>query len=121
MEKILFINKYTTFISESLIQKFNGQMDAFVSMGYDVWYIEWDGDYTWLVNRNTGSKEKISKTIVKNKEKYYHSLYFDRLYRDVKTVVKQNEFQYAYMRKMPLFPSVMSMGRELRKNEIKLI
>lgn len=121
MEKILFVNKYATFIKESLIQKFNGQMDALISLGYEVWYVEWDGSYTWLVNRNQGIRHKITSTKTKNKESFYHTFYFPRLYKDIKKIVKNKKFDYVYMRKMPLFPSALAMGKEIRKQDAKLV
>ena len=48
MNKILFIMKYPTCLDENLKRKFNGQMNACIQLGYEVWFIEWNGKYFFL-------------------------------------------------------------------------
>lgn len=117
MKKILFLMKYPICLKENLKKKFDGQMNACVRLGYEVWYIEWDGEYFYIVCKNTKKKEKIfpCKTVI-SIEKYYHSLYFIDLYRAGCRILKKKQFDYIYMRFMVFFSPVVKMVTRRGKN-----
>lgn len=106
MRKILFVCKYPTVISENLLTKLSGQMNACKKLGYDVYYIEWSGDSFTLVSKSDDTRQKILTTTYANwsLEKYYHSLFFIDLYRTVEKVTKDEKFDILYIRNMPFFP-----------------
>lgn len=110
MEKILFLMKYPTCLHENLKNKFDGQMNACVRLGYEVWYLEWDGASFYAICKNTQTKEKVlsCKTIM-GKTRYYHTQYFIDLYRAGCRLLKKEAFHYIYMRNMMFFPPAISM------------
>ena len=105
MKKILFICKYPTILSENLATKLSGQMNACKKLGYDVYYIEWNGSSFSLVSKSDNTKRKILITYSNwNLEKYYHSLFFIDLYRSIEKITKEINFDFFYIRNMPFFP-----------------
>lgn len=121
MKKVLFLMKYTTVFKESLLQKFNGQMEGMKDLGYEVWYIEWDGKNFYLVNWNNKNHTLIKTVKSINKERYFHTFYFVDLYKLARKVIKENNFAYIYMRRMPVFLSTISMIKMIKKKGVKLI
>lgn len=121
MKKVFFLMKYTTVFKESLLQKFDGQMEGMKNLGYEVWYIEWDGEKFYLVNWNSKYRKLIRAVKCFNKEQYFHTFYFIDLYKLAKKVINKNGFTYVYMRRMPVFLSTISMANMVKKIGTKLI
>lgn len=121
MKTVFFLMKYSTIFKESLLQKFEGQMEGMQMLGYEVWYIEWDGENFYLVNWNSQYRKLIKTVKCFNKRRYYHTLYFNDLYKLAEKVIKEKEFSYIYMRRMPACFSTISMTNLIRKKNEKLI
>lgn len=121
MEKVFFLMKYTTVFKESLLQKFDGQMEGMKKLGYEVWYIEWDGEKFYLVSWNNKYRQLIKSVKCLNKERYFHTFYFVDLYKSAKKVIEEHNFAYVYMRRMPVFLSSISMTKMIKKKGTKLI
>lgn len=121
MNKILFIMKYPTCLDENLKRKFNGQMNACIHLGYEVWFIEWNGKYFFLKCKNTNERKMAfrKKSILK-KEFYYHTQIFMDLYQICFYVLKREKFDYIYMRSMPSLQPALKMVKEIAENS-KLI
>lgn len=118
---ILFVCKYPTCLSENLKYKFDGQMNACMELGYEVWYIEWNGFGFHLKCRNSGQSIPLCKGGGTNQERYYHTLYFLTLYKCVKKAVKKMKFDYIYMRYMPFFPPISGTLDKIKADGNKVI
>ena len=105
MKSIFFLMKYPTCVPETLIRKFNGQMNACIQLGYEAWYLEWNGEAFHLVCVNTGEKKHVMNTTQKlPREKYYHTLYFIDMYRAAIKAIGMRGFDKLYIRFLPTFP-----------------
>lgn len=120
--KILFLMKYPTCVPETLKRKFNGQMDACLALGHEVWYLEWDGSKFGLMNRKTGEERAVIKTSgLIPLEKYYHTLYFIDMYRAALKSLSMERFDMVYMRLNPTFPPLGKFARKLKKMGITFV
>ena len=122
MKSIFFLMKYPTCVPETLIRKFNGQMNACIQLGYEAWYLEWNGEAFHLVCVNTGDKRHVMNTTQKlPKEKYYHPLYFIDMYRAAIRAVGMQKFDKLYIRFLPTFPPAVRFVRLAKKKGITII
>lgn len=121
MIKILFVMKYPTCIDENLKKKFDGQMNACINLGYEVWYIEWNGKFFFLKCKNTNKiKMVFRQNSILKKRFYYHTQIFVDLYLVIYFILKREKFDYIYMRSMPPVPPAVKMVKKISKNS-KLI
>lgn len=122
MKSIFFLMKYPTCVPETLKRKFNGQMNACIQLGYEAWYLEWDGAAFWLVCMNTGEKQHVMNTTQKlPKEKYYHTLYFIDMYRAAIKVLAMRTFDKLYIRFLPTFPPAVRLMKLAKKKGVNII
>ena len=122
MKSIFFLMKYPTCVPETLIRKFNGQMNACIQLGYEVWYLEWNGEAFQLVCVNTGEKRHVMNSTQKlPKEKYYHSLYFIDMYRAAIRAIGMRYFDKLYIRFLPTFPPAVRFVKLAKKKGITII
>ena len=113
MKRVLFICKYPVYVQENLKRKFDGQMYACISLGYQVHYLEWDGVYFSLVCKNSQEKRNLIKTKVIDEKIYYHTKYFIDLFKAAAVAISQLNPHYIYMRAMPLFSSAVRMVEKI--------
>lgn len=118
MKKVLFITKYPTCIPENLKRKFDGEMNACVRLGYEVWYMEWDGVKFTLCCLNTHERKNVITVKPKNLERYYHTKYFLDLNRACCKILNNEKFDYVYMRYMPMFPSTVNLAKKIKKRQV---
>jgi len=122
MKSIFFLMKYPTCVPETLKRKFNGQMNACIQLGYEAWYLEWDGGAFQLVCMNTGEKQHVMNTTQKlPKEKYYHTLYFIDMYRAAIKVLAMRTFDKLYIRFLPTFPPAVRFMKLAKKKGVNII
>lgn len=122
MKSIFFLMKYPTCVPETLKRKFNGQMNACIQLGYEAWYLEWDGAAFHLVCMNTGEKKHVMNTTQKlPKEKYYHTLYFIDMYRAAIKAIGMRAFDKLYIRFLPTFPPAVRFMKLAKKQGITVI
>lgn len=100
MKKILFIMKYPLTESYSILQKFDGQMQAVRNLGYDVFYISFDKDYLYLNHGN--EKKPIKRTTWGKSRLYFHLLSFYDIYTAANKLIKGMRFDVVYFRYGPL-------------------
>ena len=109
MKKIFFIHRQSTMFGE-LKAKFNGQMRACQNLGYDVYYLEWNGNEIDLVQFGTDKRKCMVKTpLIMPMETYYHIVYHSKLYKAAAKAFKTVHFDYVYMRSNVAMPSVKEM------------
>ncbi len=122
MKSIFFLMKYPTCVPETLKRKFNGQMNACIQLGYEAWYLEWNGEAFHLVCMNTGERQHVMNTTQKlPQEKYYHTLYFIDMYRAAIRAIGMRGFDKLYIRFLPTFPPAVRFAKLAKKKGITII
>ena len=122
MKSIFFLMKYPTCVPETLKRKFNGQMNACIQLGYEAWYLEWDGKAFWLVCVNSGERRHVLNTTQKlGLEKYYHTLYFIDMYRAAIKVLGMRSFDKMYIRFLPTFPPAVRCMKLAKRRGVTVI
>lgn len=120
MKKILFLYRYSTAVKDNLVNKFNGQMDACVSLGFDVYYINWNGNSFNLIHRNTNQNNKLKTIKCRNIERYYHTKFYLDYFIVVGKLLKELNYDYIYIRQMPFLPPLKGSLKSI-KNKSKII
>ncbi len=112
MKKILFVCKYPIDVKYNLKQKFDGQINILMNMGYDVYYFAYDSSFYYIVNK--GVKTKIKSLKNAKSSLYLHVFAFIDLYRCAKKSLKQ-DFDYMYVRNEALELCGYLMYKETKK------
>lgn len=119
MSKILFVMKYPLEEAYSVKGKFDGQMKAARSLGYDVYYIAYDHKATYLIH---GEEKTCIKKIAFGKSRHYaHTKAFFDLYDSVTCILRDEQFDIAYIRHAPLSFKGVGMCRKLQKIGCKVV
>ena len=121
MKSILFIMRYPLHQKHHLKQKFDGQMQACVNLGYQVYHLAYDNKQEYFVDYNTGKKEVVGRVHFGNFKKYRNSFGFLDLFSALKKVSGQYRFDYAYMRAKTVNWTAVNAVDAMRKNGCKLI
>ncbi|MBR5937465.1 MAG: hypothetical protein IKZ90_04250 [Clostridiales bacterium] len=98
--KVLFVMKYPLTREYSVLQKFNGEMNAVRKLGHKVSYISFDEHYLYLNDEN--GKKRIKATTFGKSKLYYHTLVFSDLYSATMKVLKNHHFDMVYFRYSPI-------------------
>lgn len=115
--KFLFVMKYPLVDSYSLMQKFNGEMNAVRNLGHEVYYISFDRDYLYLDNGK--KREKLQKTTLGHMKHYFHTFVFYDIYHAVQKVITENDFDVVYFRFSPLNrPGCQMMQTAARRSKL---
>lgn len=118
-KKLLYVCKYPLAREVSLKNKFNGQIAGFESMGFSCYYLAFDNDNYYLINNN---KKTIIKKIKNGaSSKYLHFNAFVDLYKCAIKAINDIGFDYMYVRSDPIDINGISMYRQAKKNNIKII
>ncbi len=111
--KVLFIMKYPLVDQYSIMQKLNGQINAVRNLGHEPYYISFDREYMYLDNGK--EREIIQKTPLGHVPNYFHTFVFYDIYRAVKKVIEENNFDIVYFRHSPLNVSGYQMIKSIEK------
>ena len=98
--KFLFVMKYPLVDPYSLMQKFNGELNAVRNLGHEVYYISFDRDFLYLDNGK--KREKLQKTTLGHMKHYFHTLVFYDIYHAAQKAIMENDFDVVYFRFSPL-------------------
>lgn len=98
MKNILFLMRYPLEDAYNLKQKFDGQLQSAVNLGYNVYYLAYDHKNVYLINVNKQTKEKICSTTCGSLGAYRSTFGFYDLFRALKKVLKKVKIDYIYMR-----------------------
>ncbi len=121
MKRILFLMRYPLDDAYNLKMKFAGQMQACVNLGFDVSYIGYDADNLYLISANSGKKQKTASTHFGSLKQYRSTFGFFDLYSALETVLKNERFDYIYMRKKMVTGKAVAVLKEYKKTGGKLI
>lgn len=119
--KTLFIMRYPLDKDYHLKMKFNGQMAAFVNMGFDVDYIAYDKKNVYKVNFATQNKEILGKTHFNTSSKYRSTFGFYDLYHALYKLAKTQQYDYAYMRNKAINGTAIKAIQLLKSKGCKII
>ena len=81
-----------------LKNKFNGEMQACVNLGYQVFFFGYEGKDVYLVDFATKEKTRVCKTHFRSFSKYRNTFGLIDLFTALSHVAETNEFKYIYMR-----------------------
>lgn len=121
MKSILFLMRYPLEESYNLKQKFDGQIQAAVNLGYNVYYLAYDKKSVYLVCANTKTKEKISSVTLGSISSYRSTFGFHDLYRGLRKAINKKHFDIIYMRSKVVGRGALRTFRRFKKQGGKLI
>ena len=117
MKSILFLSAYPLSIKKkyNLTSKFDGQMNAMINMGYDVWFTGFDEGIVYLCHNDV--KIRIGKT-----HKWDQNIIQIRgICKYMSDIVKIKKFDLCYMRFAPVIPEIVKALQILKNNNSKVI
>ena len=121
MKSILFIMRYPLHQKHNLKQKFDGQMQACVNLGYQVYHFGYDQDTVYLIDVNNNAKKAIQKTHFGRSGKYRSTLGFVDLFSAMIKVAKTKSFDYAYMRSKNVNKTAVNAIAKFKEQGCKFI
>ncbi len=121
MKSILFLMRYPLEEKYNLKQKFDGQMQSVVSLGYTVYHFAYDKKCIYLVNVNTGEKKKIAATTCGSLGNYRSTFGFFDLFGCFKKVLKTHKFDVVYMRQKFIIGDALPAFKAYKKSGGKVI
>ena len=98
MKNLLFLMRYPLEEAYNLKQKFDGQLQSAVNLGYNVFHIAYDKKNVYLINVNNKTKEKICSKTFGFLNIYRSTFGFYDLFRALKKAMKSIKFDCIYMR-----------------------
>lgn len=92
--------KYPLVDQYSLMQKFNGEINAVRNLGHSPYYISFDREYLYLDNGK--ERRVLQKTTWGHMPNYFHTVVFYDIYRAARKAIQENDFDLVYFRHSPL-------------------
>ncbi len=117
-KKILYITRYSIDEAFNLKKKFDGQLAAFQSLGYDVYYIGYDRNHLYLIHDD--DKTEYGNTHFKIPS-YLHTQFYNDLHKAAIKAIKEVGINIVYWRSAPLFGSSCKVAETVKKAGAKLI
>ncbi|MDO4747759.1 MAG: glycosyltransferase [Eubacteriales bacterium] len=117
-KKLLYITRYSLHQEFNLKKKFDGQLNAFSNLGFDVYYIGFDEKHLYLINN--GEKKILGKTHFCFPS-YLHTLFYNDLHKAAIKAIKVEKFDYIYWRAAPLWGSSCKVAESIKSIGAKLI
>ncbi len=121
MEKVLFIMRYPLDEIHHLQNKFNGEMQAMVNLGYEVFHLGYSSEGVFLVNVNTKERKRVCSVLFRKYKKYRNTFGFVDLYRGLGRLAKTEKYKYLYMRLKVIDALGLRAIKQLKSNGAKLI
>ncbi len=121
MKSVLFLMRYPLEEAYNLKQKFDGQMQAVVNLGYHVFHFAYDKKYIYLVDVNADTKTMVAKTTLGGFGKYRSTFGFFDLFRCLEKVLKNQNFDFIYMRQKVIGGAAISAFKKHKTSGGKLI
>ena len=121
MKNILFLMRYPLEDAYNLKQKFDGQMQSAVNLGYNVYHLAYDKKNIYLINVNKKSKEKICSATFGFLNAYRSTFGFYDLFKSLKIAMKTNHFNCIYMRSKIINSSALNIFKKYKSLGGKLI
>lgn len=117
-KKLLYITRYSLHKSFNLQKKFDGQINAFKKLGFDVYLIGFDEKHLYLINDH-------KKTVIGNTHfsfpSYLHTMFYNDLHKAAIKAINKEKFDYVYWRAAPIWNSSCKVGKAIRNIGAELI
>ncbi len=117
-KKLLYITRYSLNREFNLKKKFDGQMNAFKNLGFDVYFIGFDEKHLYLIN---GDNKKIVGKTHFNFPSYLHTMFYGDLHKAAIKAIESEKFDYVYWRAAPLWKSSCNVAKTVKSTGAKLI
>ena len=117
-QKLLYIVRYSIDEDFNLKMKFDGQLEAFRNIGYDVYFVGYDHQHFYLIHND--SKEIIGNTHF-SIPSYIHTFYYVDVYNIIRKLIKKEYFDYFYWRSAPSWLASYRLTKAIKKSGSKLI
>ncbi len=111
-KKLLYITRYSLHKEFNLKKKFDGQLNAFRNLGFDVYFIGFDEKHLYLINND--KKTVIGKTHF-GFPSYLHTLFYNDLHKAAVKAIESQKFDYVYWRSAPLWKSSVTVAKTAKK------
>lgn len=118
MPSILFVMKYPLHRNENLKIKFDGQMEAARTLGWNAYCIGWEPQGMVLVGE--GKREFLRENSLANVRGYDHTKIFVDLMKAAGDAMRRTPFDALYLRYMPTFPAALKTVKQLKEQGGKL-
>lgn len=117
-KKILYITRYSIDEPFNLKKKFDGQLAAFRSLGYDVYYIGYDRNHLFLIHDD--DKTEYGKTHFWIPS-YLHTQFYNDLHKVAIKAIKEIGIDIVYWRTAPLWRSSCKVAESAKDSNAALI
>ena len=117
-KKILYITRYSIDEPFNLKKKFDGQLAAFLSLGYDVYYIGYDRNHLYLIHDNDKAESGNTHFMIPS---YLHTQFYNDLHKAAIKAIKEVGIDIVYWRSAPIFASSCKVAETAKKAGVKLI
>lgn len=118
MKKLLYVCKYALHHKQSLKVKFDGQLQGFEKLGFDVYYLAFDEHKYYLMH---GQEKQALRSINAASERYLHTFALIDLYKCAIQALQTLHIDILYVRNDPLEFSGLKMYRLAKKQGCKII
>ena len=119
MPSILFVMKYPLHKRDNLQNKFDGQLTAARTLGWDAYHIGWDLQGMWLIGVET--RVLLKRCRFSRMRGYDHTLVFIDLMAAVRSALRLMHVDVLYLRYMPTFAGAVRTMRALKAQDGKLV
>lgn len=117
-KKLLYITRYSLHQNFNLQKKFDGQLNAFRSLGFEVYFIGFDEKHLYLVNGQ-------EKTVIGNTHfrfpAYLHTQFYNDLHKAAIKAIESVGFDFVYWRTAPLWNSSCKVANAIKNSGARLI
>lgn len=117
-KKILYFVRYPLDEGFHLKQKFDGQLNAFANLGFDVSYIGFDRKHFYLVH---GSEKSVIGNTHFRIPNYVHTFLYHDYYTVASKTLEKLNFDFVYYRNCAAWPSTVKFANQIKKQKIKLL
>lgn len=121
MKNILFLMRYPLEEAYNLKQKFDGQMQSAVNLGYQVYHFAYDKNSVYLVHVNENNKQKICLKSFGFFKGYRSTFGFYDLYKALHKAIKMIRFDCVYMRSKIVDATAIKVFKKFKAQGGKLI
>lgn len=111
-KKLLYITRYSLHQEFNLKKKFDGQLNAFKNLGFDVFLIGFDENNFYLINDD--KKTVIGKTHF-SFPSYLHTRFYVDLNKVAIKAIEAHKFDYVYWRAAPLWKSSCTVAEKAKE------
>lgn len=111
-KKLLYVVRYQLGKSFHLKAKFDGQLRAFETLGFDVFYLSFDEKHFYLMN---GNQTRVIGNSHFRIPGYFHTLCYQDLYTLARKMLREVGFDCVYWRAAPDLPASFRLAKSIQE------